>query len=126
MTKEIPIVSGTFEEKVNQWINILSTMRGAGRNELYLSAWDNLQALVNTRDDWSYEKKINYVRVCEKVALDNADAFIASRVSRGYMQEEKIMSKQCPCHCRCCISDGCGASEDYPKDENGELDGGIN
>ena len=34
-------------------------------------------------------------------------------------------SKQCPCHCRCCISDGCGASEHYPKDEYGELDGGI-
>ena len=35
------------------------------------------------------------------------------------------MSKQCPCQCRCCISDGCGASEHYPKDEYGELDGGI-
>ena len=96
MIKEIPIVSGTFEEKVDQWINILTTMACASRQELYLSAWDNLQALVNTQVDWSYEKKVNYVRVCEKVALDKVEAFMESRraknrhrLSLGYNPEEK-------------------------------------
>jgi flagellar biosynthesis regulator FlbT len=86
--KIIPIAE-TFDEKVNTWITILTVMLGASRKDEYLQAWKQFQELVNTRDDWSDEKKINFIRVCEQDALNWHHEFIKSRIRKGYFRDRK-------------------------------------
>ena len=83
--KIIPIAE-TFDEKVNTWITILTVLLGASRKDEYLQAWRQFQELVNTRDDWSDNKKINFIRVCEQDALNWHDEFRKSRLRKGYFQ----------------------------------------
>ena len=83
--KIIPIAE-TFDEKVNTWITILTVLLGAKRKDEYLQAWRQFQELVNTRDDWSAEKKINFIRVCEQDALNWHDEFRKSRLQKGYFE----------------------------------------
>ena len=89
----IPIAE-TFDEKVNTWITILTVLLGASRKDEYLVAWKNFQALVNTRDDWSAEKKINFIRVCEQDALNWYDEFRASRIRKGLFKADWVVDDE--------------------------------
>jgi hypothetical protein len=88
----------TFDENVKMNIHWMVVFLNAGRfcSDLkcrennrdnvceYESMWGHLLDLVNIRDDWDDNKKLNFLRVCEESVINQANEFREDRIKKGY------------------------------------------